>query len=111
MDQKSIVLYLAWKRFILLTISRDLKDTFYRKTMSYQFVTCYLREARYVSLNRHTTISEPESQLNDSDNIIFLALAEQSFTSIQQLVRLTNLSKIMIRRRLTQSLAFQVRHL
>jgi hypothetical protein len=75
MDQKSIVRYLVRKRFTSLAISRDLKATLEEEVVEYQSVVPYLREARCALPNSPKTVSEPEPQLNDSDNAILLALA------------------------------------
>jgi hypothetical protein len=53
----------------------------------------------------------PEHQLDDSDQAILFALADQPFASICELSRLTHLPRTIIHRRLTQSLGFRVRHL
>jgi hypothetical protein len=53
----------------------------------------------------------PEHHLNDSDQALFLALADQPLASIRELSRLTHLLRTTVHRRLTQSLGFRVRHL
>jgi hypothetical protein len=74
-------------------------------------VTHYLREAIFVSSNSPVNISEIEPQFNDCDQGLLLALAEQSFASIQELVRLVHLPRTSVQRCLTQSFGFHVRHL
>jgi hypothetical protein len=47
-------------------------------------VTHYLREAIFASSNSPANIPEVESQFNDCDQAILLALAEQQFASIRE---------------------------
>jgi hypothetical protein len=109
--KKLIVLYLAQNELSLWKISSNLEVTLERETMSYQSVSCDFREVRYASGNHLSHFCEPESQLDDFDEAILLALAKQPFMSIQRWARLIHLPKTMVYRRLTQSLGFQVRHL
>jgi transcriptional regulator of acetoin/glycerol metabolism len=74
-------------------------------------VAHFFREAQFPSPNPATTFSEENPCLDDSNEAILLVLTEHPFASIAQLSRLTHLPRSTVYRRLTQSLAFQMRHL
>jgi hypothetical protein len=111
MDQQSIVLYLSRKGLSAVAIHDDLVATLDAEAVSYPSVTRYLREAIFASSNPPDPLSPPEHRLDDSDQAVLLALADQPFASIRELSRLTCLPRMTAHRRLTQSLGFHVRHL
>jgi hypothetical protein len=53
--------------------------------VSYPSVTRYLREAIFASFNPPDPLPPPEHKLDDSDQSILLALADQPFSSIREL--------------------------
>jgi hypothetical protein len=111
MDQQSIALYLSRKGLSAVAIHDDLVATFGAEAVSYPSVTHYLREAIFVSSNPPDPLPPPEHQLDDSDQAILFAPADQPFASIRELSRLTHLPRTTVHRRLMQSLGFPMRHL
>jgi hypothetical protein len=111
MEQRSIVPYLARKGLQPLAIHRDIVATLGPEAVSYSSVTRYLRDASLSSSNPVPPLPEQERQLDDCDQAILHALAEQPFASIRESSRLTHLAKTTVHRRLIQSLGFPVRHL
>jgi hypothetical protein len=111
MDQQSIVLYLSRKGLSAVAIHHNLVATLGAEAVSYPFVTRCLPEAIFTSSNPPDPLPPPEHQLDDSDQAILPALADQHFASIRELSRLIHLPRTTIHRRLTQSLGFRVHHL
>jgi hypothetical protein len=91
MGQKPMFLYLARKELSTIAVHHDLVATLGPAAVSYPSVTQYLRNAIFVSSHSPVNVSEAEPQFDDCDQAILLALAEQSFASIQELARLTYL--------------------
>jgi hypothetical protein len=111
MYQQSIVFYLSRKGLSAVAIYDDLVATLGAKVVNYPSVTRYLREAIFASSNPPDPLSPPEYHLDDSDQAILLAFADQPFASIRELLRLTHRPRTTVHRRLVQSLGFRVRHL
>jgi hypothetical protein len=111
MDQQLIVLYLSRKGRSAVAIRDDLVATLNPEAVSHPSVTRYLREAIFTSSNPPDPLPPLDHQLDDSDQVILLAIADQPFASIRELSRLTHLPQTTVHRRLTQSLGFRVRHL
>jgi hypothetical protein len=111
MDQQSIILYLSRKGLSAVAIHDDLVTTLGTEAVSYPSVTCCLHEAIFASSNPPDPLPPPERQLDNSDQAILLALADQPFASIRELSGLTHLPRTTVHRRFTQSLRFRVRHL
>jgi hypothetical protein len=84
MDQQSIVLYLSRKGLSAVAIHDDPVATLGAEAMSYRFVTRYLREAIFASSNPPDPLPPPKHQLDDSDQAVLLALADQPLASIRQ---------------------------
>jgi hypothetical protein len=110
-----MVLYLTRKGLSPLAIHDDLVTSFgpdaNANAVSYSSVTRNLRDAIFASSNLPTPLPEPEAQFDDCDHAILLALAEQPFSPVRELSRLTHLPRTTVHRRLTKSLGFRVRHL
>jgi hypothetical protein len=85
MDHKSIVLYLSRKVLSVVAIHDDLVATLGAEAVSYPSVTGDLRKAIFSSSNPPDPLAPPEHQLDDSDQAIFLALADRPFASIREL--------------------------
>jgi hypothetical protein len=100
MDQQLIVLYFSRKGLSAVTIHDDLVATLGAEAVSYPSVTRYLREAIFASSNPDT-LPLPEHYLDDSDQAILLAFADQPFTSIRELSRFTYLPRTTVHRRST----------
>jgi hypothetical protein len=82
MDQQSIVFYRSRKGLSAAAIHHNLVATLGAEAASYPSVTCYLREVIFTSSNPPDPLPPPEHQLDDSDQVILLALADQRFASI-----------------------------
>jgi hypothetical protein len=93
MDQQLIVLYLSRKGLSALAIHDDLVATLGAETVSYPSVTRCLREAIFASSNPSDPLHPPEHQLDDSDDAVLRALADQPFTSIRDFSWLIHLPK------------------
>jgi hypothetical protein len=111
MDRQLIVLYLSRKELSAVAIHDDLAATLGAEVVSDPSVTRYLREAIFALSNPPDPLPPPEHQLDNSDQSILLALADQPFESIRELSQLTHLPRTTVHRRLTQSLGFRVRHI
>jgi hypothetical protein len=94
-----------------MAIHKELVAILGVETVNYPSVTGYFREAKFWLSTQPAPLSEPHPAHDDSDNIIWLALAEQPFASVRQLAGLTHLPRSTVHRRLTQSLLFHLRHL
>jgi hypothetical protein len=110
-EQRSVVLYLAGKELQPLAIDRVIVATLGPEAVSSQPVTRYLRDAVLSSSGPVPPLPEQECQLDDCNQPILRALAEQPFASTRELSRLTQLPRTTTHRRLTQSLKFRVQHL
>jgi hypothetical protein len=110
MDQQLIIIYLSRKGRSAVAVHDDLVATLGAEAASYPFVTRYLRKAIFASSNQSDPLPPPKPQLDDSDLVILLALADQTFASIREFSRLTHLPGTTVYRRLTKSLGFCVRH-
>jgi hypothetical protein len=82
MDQRSTVLDLSRKRLSAVAIHDDLVTTPGAEAVNYPSVTRYVRKAIFASSNPPDPLPPPEHQLDDSDQAIILALADQPFASI-----------------------------
>jgi hypothetical protein len=101
MEQRSIVLYLhlhiylylylARKRLQQLAIHRDIVATLGPEAVSYSSVTRYLSDAVLSSSNSVPHLPEQERKLDDCDQAILHAFAEQPFASIRELSQLAQL--------------------
>jgi hypothetical protein len=111
MDQQLVVIYLSRRGLSAVIIHNNLVATLGAEAASYPSVTRYLREAIFSSSNPPDPSPPPEHQLDDSDQAILLALADQPFASIRESSRLTHRPRTTVHRRLMQSLGFCVRHL
>jgi hypothetical protein len=72
------------------SIHDDLVAIFGVEALSYPRVTLDLREAIFTSSNPPDPLPSPKHQLDDSDQVILIALADQSIASIRELSRLTH---------------------
>jgi hypothetical protein len=111
MAQQSIVLYLSRKGLSAVVIHDDPVADLGAEAVGYPSVTRYLREVIFTSSNPLNPLPPPEHQLDDSNQAIFLELADRRFASIRELSRSTHLPRATVHRRLTQSLRFRVRRL
>jgi hypothetical protein len=76
MDQQSIVLCLSRKGLSAVAIHDDLAATLGGEAVSCQSMTGYLHEAIFTSSNPPDPSSPPEHQLDDSDQAIFITVAD-----------------------------------
>jgi hypothetical protein len=111
MDQRPIMLYFARKGLKAMVVHRELRATLGPEAVSYPSVTADRREGRFSLQTSPATFSEFGLQADDSDTAILVALDDQPLASVRQLAWLTHLPRTMVRRRLTESLRFRMRHL
>jgi hypothetical protein len=108
MYQRSIVLYLGRKGLRARETYNSLVMTLGHDAKGYRSVMTFLRQAKFLSPNPPTTVSEENASLDDSDETIFLALTAQPFASVHQLSRLTDLPRSTVYSQLTQSVRFDM---
>jgi hypothetical protein len=107
MDQRSVVLYLRLKGLSANWVHADLIATLGSKAVAYNMVTCDLREA---TLGTAEVILDPEASsphLNDSDWVILADMEEKPFSSVRELVRVIDITRATVSRRLTKPLGFR----
>jgi hypothetical protein len=92
-----------------VAIHDDLVATLCMEAISYPSLMYHLQEAILATSNPETAFSQLNTEPDDYDEAILLALNEQSFASIRQLARITHLPRTAVYRRLTQLLEFHVR--
>jgi hypothetical protein len=79
-----LVRYLARKGFLGVVSDTDLVATLGSDTMSSRSVARFLHEAKSPPSSPSVTFVEWRPEFNNSNEVIFLALAEQPFASIHQ---------------------------
>jgi hypothetical protein len=111
MDQRSITLYLAKKGLSATAIHRNLKETLVPEAVAYSTVTMYLRTLSFRGKTEEEEIGDHDQPLNEVDEAILKALADEPCSSVRDLARHMCLSRTMVHQHLTCSLGFTVRHL
>jgi uncharacterized membrane protein len=111
MTQRPIVAYLSLKGMSAHEIHDDIVATLGSDAVSDSSVTCYLCEARFAPSKPESQPADVQTDLDDSDQAILVALEDRPFASVRQLPRLTHLPSTTVYRSLTQSLGFVARHL
>jgi DNA-binding MarR family transcriptional regulator len=111
MDQRSIVVYLAKKGLSVRAIHRDLEETFGPEAVAYSTVTMYLRTLSFRGKTEEEEIGDHDQPLDEIDEAILKALADEPFPSVRELARHMCLSRTMVHRHLTCSFGLTVRHL
>jgi hypothetical protein len=106
-----IIFYPSRKGLSTVAIHDDLVATLGAEAVSYPSMTRSLREAIFASSHPPDPVPLPDHQLDNSDQVVLLALAGPPFASIRELSRLTHLPRTTVHSRLTQSLRFHVHHL
>jgi hypothetical protein len=106
MAQRATVDYLSLKGIRDVIVA-----TFGPDAVSCSSVTRYLREARFPPSKPEPHPADVQRDLDDSDQVVLVALEDNPFASVQQLSRLTYLPSMTVDRRLTQSLGFVARRL
>jgi hypothetical protein len=107
--QQSIVMYLSLKDLNVVEIHNDLVATLKGEAKSYITVTYCLRKPSFSSPKTPQPYESPAPILNESDEVILLALSEEPFASVRQLVHRTHLHSSMVYDHLTHKLGFTVR--
>jgi RNAse (barnase) inhibitor barstar len=105
-----IVADLALKGLSPGAIHKDLMDILGPDAVASSSVTSYLREASCLPSDRDTPSVEGQRGIDEGDQAIMFALDEDTFASIWQLSRLTQIPSTTVYRHLMQSLAFTTRH-
>jgi hypothetical protein len=99
MDQRSIALYQAMKGLSAVDIHRDLTETLDINAVSYSTVTRYIRMTSCTDLTDVDEIHSGPKSINETDEAILKALADEPFSSVRELARHTCMSKITIQER------------
>jgi hypothetical protein len=109
--QKTIVLCLQMRGMSLDASHEDLMRVLGENTVAYSTVTKYLRSEQFLPKN-HGPPSEPINvEPGPVDQAILAALADDPFSSVRELSRLTCLRRSSVHRHLTDSLHFKIQHL
>jgi hypothetical protein len=80
MDERTTTLHLARKRLSAVDIHADLVATLGPESVNSPSVTHYLRQAKFAISKPNIVLSEPELEVNDSDEAILLDLLPQRTT-------------------------------
>jgi hypothetical protein len=94
-----------------VAIHDDLVATLGLEAINYPSLVYHLQPASLAISDPGTAFSQFNTEPDDCDEAILLALNQQLFAPIRQFARITHLRKTMIHRRLTRPLGFHVRHL
>jgi hypothetical protein len=111
MDQQSSALYLAKKDLSATAIHRDLEETLGPEAVVYSTVATRLRTLGFRGKTEEEEISNRDQPLDEVDEVILKALADEPFSSVRELALHTCLYRTTVHRHLTCSLGFTVRHL
>jgi hypothetical protein len=76
MNQRTTTLCLTRKVLSAVEINADVVAALGPESMSYPSVTHYLRQAKSATSNPRIIFSEPEPELDDSDETILVTLSE-----------------------------------
>jgi hypothetical protein len=105
------VLYLHMREMSLYAIHEDLMRVLGENAVTYSMVTKYLPSEKFPPKNDGPP-SEPISvEPSPVDQVILTALADEPFSSVRELSRLTCLPRSTVHRHLTDSLHFRIQHL
>jgi hypothetical protein len=108
MDQRTICLYLNRKGFSAKAIHDELVQVIGFDAIAYSTVTSYMRASHWRTQNEEQHSDSPPDVI---DNAILHALIQTLFASMQELAKSTYISRATVRRRLTGSLRFVIKHL
>jgi hypothetical protein len=111
MTQRPIVADLSLKGMSAREIHDDTVATLGFDAVSCSSIVCCLGEAQFPPSKPEPHPADVQTYLDDSDQVILVALEDNPFASVRQLSRLTHLSSTTVYRRLTQLLGFVVRRL
>jgi hypothetical protein len=110
-DQRSIVLYLAKKSLSATALHRDLEETLGPQAVAYSTVTMYLPTLSFRGKTEEEEIGNHGQPLDEVDEAILKALADEPFSSVRGLARHTCLSRTAVHRHLTCSIGSTACHL
>jgi hypothetical protein len=111
MDQKAIVLSLHMKGIWLDAIHEDVMRVLGESAVAYSTVTKYVRSEKSPPKN-DGPLSQPLTvEPGPVDQAILTALADDPFSSVRELSRLTCLPRSTVHRHLTDSLHFRIQYL
>jgi hypothetical protein len=110
MDQQLIVMYPGLKGLNAIDIHNDLLATLKGEAKSYRTLMYYLHEPSFSSPKTPHPSESPAPILNESDEVILLALSEEPFASVRQLARRTHFPPSTVYDHLTRKLGFTVRY-
>jgi AraC-like DNA-binding protein len=98
-------------KLVAAVIHRDLEETLGPEVVAHSTVTLYLRTPSFRGKTEEEEIGDHDQRLDEVDEAILKALADEPFPSVGELARHTCLSRATVHRHLTCSLGFTVRHL
>jgi hypothetical protein len=108
MDQHTMCLYLNRKGFSAKVIHDELVQVICSDAIAYSTVTSYMRASHWIAQNEEQHSDSPPDVI---DNAILQALIQIPFASMRELAKSTYISRATVRRRLTGSLRFVIKHL
>jgi hypothetical protein len=108
MDQQSICLFLIDKGLLAQTVHTELVSVLGSDAVAYSTITKYLRQRKFPSI-LCDTLEEPPTTVFDCS--ILDALERQSFSCVQELLKLTRIPTATVRRYLMRSFGFVAKHL
>jgi hypothetical protein len=106
MDQQSIVMYLSLKDLTAVEIHDDLVATLKGEAKSCSIITYYFRKPSFSSLKTPQPSESPVLILNESGEVILMALSEEPFAPVAQLARRTHLHPSTVCNHLAQKFGF-----
>jgi hypothetical protein len=111
MDQKGIVRYLHMRGMLLDAIHQDLMRGVGKNGVEHSMVTKYVRREKYPPKNDGPPSQPISVEPGPVDQAILTALADDPFSSVRELSRLTCFPRSTVHRHLTDSLHFTIQHL
>jgi hypothetical protein len=111
MDAETIVMYLSLKGLNTVEIHKNLVATLKGEAKSDSTVSYDLRKPSFWRPKTPQPSESPAPILNESDEVIVLALFEEPFASVRQLVRRTHSDLSTVYDHLTHKLGLTIRYL
>jgi hypothetical protein len=108
MDQKAIVLSVHMKAMSLNALHEDLVRVLGENAVVYSTVTKYVRSEKFPHKNDRLPSQPMSVEPSPVDQAILTVLADDPFSSMQELSRLTCLPQSIVHRHLTDSLHFRI---
>jgi hypothetical protein len=110
MDQKAIVFYFHMRGMSLDSIHEDLVRVLGENAVAYSTVTKYVRSEKFPPKNDGPPSQPISVEPGPVDQAILTALADEPFSSVRELSRLTCLPRSTVHRHSTESFHFRIQH-